>query len=68
MRARGVGVNVHYIPVHTQPYYLDRGFAVGAFPEAERYYAEALSLPLYPGLSGDDQDYVVRSLEEALRS
>lgn len=68
MRARGVGVNVHYIPVHTQPYYQDRGFAVGAFPEAERYYAEALSLPLYPGLSGDDQDYVVRSLEEALRS
>lgn len=68
MRAQGVGVNVHYIPVHTQPYYLDRGFAAGAFPEAERYYAEALSLPLYPGLSGDDQDCVVRSLEEALRS
>lgn len=68
MRARGVGVNVHYIPVHTQPYYRDRGFAVGDFPEAERYYAEAISLPLYPGLSHEDQDQVVRSLAEALRS
>jgi UDP-4-amino-4,6-dideoxy-N-acetyl-beta-L-altrosamine transaminase len=66
MRARGVGVNVHYIPVHTQPYYQDMGFAAGDFPEAERYYAGALSLPIYPGLSIDDQDRVVHSLEEAL--
>ncbi len=68
MRAKGVGVNVHYIPVHTQPYYRNMGFAVGDFPEAERYYAEVLSLPLYPSLSADDQDHAVRSLEEALHS
>lgn len=68
MRSRGVGVNVHYIPVHTQPYYQDMGFSAGDFPEAERYYTEAISLPLYPALSGDDQDRVVCGLEEALLS
>lgn len=68
MRSRGVGVNVHYIPVHTQPYYQDMGFSAGDFPEAERYYAEAISLPLYPALSGDDQGRVVCGLEEALLS
>jgi UDP-4-amino-4,6-dideoxy-N-acetyl-beta-L-altrosamine transaminase len=64
--ARGIGVNVHYIPVHTQPYYQATGFAVGDFPQAERYYAEAISLPLYPGLSESDQDHVISSLGEAL--
>ena len=66
LRARGVGVNVHYIPVHTQPYYQAMGFAEGDFPQAERFYAEAISLPLYPGLSKSDQDYVIKSLREAL--
>lgn len=68
LRSRGVGVNVHYIPVHTQPYYQAMGFSFGDFPEAERYYAEAISLPLYPALSSDDQDRVSSSLEEALLS
>ncbi len=68
LRSRGVGVNVHYIPVHTQPYYQDMGFSVGDFPESERYYTEAISLPLYPALSEDDQDRVVCGLEEALLS
>ena len=67
LRVRGIGVNVHYIPVHTQPYYQAMGFAVGDFPQAERYYAEAISLPLYPGLSEADQDYVISSLREALQ-
>lgn len=66
MRARGVGVNVHYIPVHTQPYYRDRGFAVGDFPEAERYYAEALSLPLYPTMTDAQHQKVVKTLGEVL--
>jgi UDP-4-amino-4,6-dideoxy-N-acetyl-beta-L-altrosamine transaminase len=62
LRAAGVGVNLHYIPVHLQPYYRDLGFAEGDFPEAERYYAEAISLPLYPLLSDEQQDYVVEQL------
>lgn len=66
MRAAGIGVNVHYIPVHTQPYYTALGFKRGDFPEAERYYAEALSLPLHYELSEADQDYVVDSLHKAL--
>ncbi|WP_317204571.1 UDP-4-amino-4,6-dideoxy-N-acetyl-beta-L-altrosamine transaminase [Janthinobacterium sp.] len=66
LRARGIGVNVHYIPVHTQPYYQDLGFAQGQFPAAERYYAGAISLPLYYDLSEAEQDQVVAALKEAL--
>ena len=65
MQAQGIGVNVHYIPVHTQPYYRRMGFEVGMFPEAERFYSRALSLPLYPGL-GEEQDTVIASLQRAL--
>ena len=67
MRAAGIGVNVHYIPVHTQPYYQDIGFSQGDFPEAERYYREALSLPLYPGLTTEEQDRVVDALARAIK-
>jgi UDP-4-amino-4,6-dideoxy-N-acetyl-beta-L-altrosamine transaminase len=67
MRSAGVGVNVHYIPVHTQPYYRALGFRPGDFPEAERYYARAITLPLHPGLSDGDQDRVVETLRAALR-
>ena len=67
MQAAGIGVNVHYIPVHTQPYYQDIGFRQGDFPEAERYYLEALSLPLYPGLSTEEQDRVVDALAKAIK-
>lgn len=66
MREAGIGVNLHYIPVHTQPYYQDLGFREGMFPESERYYAGALSLPLYFGLSHEDQDRVIDALREAL--
>jgi len=62
LRAAGIGVNLHYIPVHLQPYYRDLGFAEGDFPQAERYYAEAISLPLFPLLSDEQQDYVVEQL------
>ncbi len=65
LRAQGIGVNLHYIPVHTQPYYQQMGFKVGDFPQAERYYAEAISLPMYPGLTDAQQDAVVRTLSEA---
>ncbi|MFJ2362850.1 UDP-4-amino-4,6-dideoxy-N-acetyl-beta-L-altrosamine transaminase [Pseudomonas sp. NPDC087697] len=66
LREAGVGVNLHYIPVHLQPYYRDLGFADGDFPEAERYYAEAISLPMYPGLSDEQQDYVVEQLRRII--
>jgi len=66
LRARGIGVNVHYIPVHTQPYYRRLGFAPGDFPQAERYYAEALSLPLFATLTDEQQDTVVDALRSAL--
>lgn len=63
LRQRGIGVNVHYIPVHTQPYYRAMGFAEGDYPEAERYYREAISLPLYSGLTDRDQQVVVEALQ-----
>jgi UDP-4-amino-4,6-dideoxy-N-acetyl-beta-L-altrosamine transaminase len=68
MRERGIGVHVHYIPVHTQPHYRAMGFGWGQFPEAEAYYQEALSLPLFPGLTEGEQDEVVGVLSAALRS
>lgn len=66
LREAGVGVNLHYIPVHTQPYYRERGFGDGDFPAAEAYYREAISLPLYPDLGEDRQDAVVSALKQAL--
>lgn len=66
LRERGVGVNLHYIPVHTQPYYQKMGFAQGDFPEAERYYAEAISLPMFQGMTDAQQDEVVACLNAVL--
>ena len=66
MRAAGIGVNLHYIPVHTQPYYEALGFKASRFPEAEQYYAQAISLPMYPGLTVEMQDRVVASLARAI--
>jgi UDP-4-amino-4,6-dideoxy-N-acetyl-beta-L-altrosamine transaminase len=62
LRAGGVGVNLHYIPVYRQPYYERMGFKRAAYPESERYYSEAISLPMYPGLTEEQQDHVVRQL------
>lgn len=67
LRARGIGVNLHYIPVNTQPYYRDLGFHGDECPQASQYYREAISLPMYSGLSFDDQDQVVRAVSESLR-
>jgi UDP-4-amino-4,6-dideoxy-N-acetyl-beta-L-altrosamine transaminase len=66
LRDAGIGVNVHYIPVHTQPYYRRLGFAPGDLPLAEAFSAEALSLPLFPELTGAEQDTVVAALKAAL--
>jgi UDP-4-amino-4,6-dideoxy-N-acetyl-beta-L-altrosamine transaminase len=59
LRAAGIGVNVHYIPVHLQPYYRAQGFREGQFPEAEMYYREAISLPIFPALDTTAQDRVI---------
>ncbi len=66
LREHGIGVNLHYIPVHTQPYYQRMGFKQGDFPQAERYYAEAISLPMYQTLSDLQQDQVVSALQKVL--
>ncbi|RME27669.1 MAG: UDP-4-amino-4,6-dideoxy-N-acetyl-beta-L-altrosamine transaminase [Candidatus Zixiibacteriota bacterium] len=66
LREAGIGVNVHYIPVHTQPHYQEMGFQPGDFPKAERYYREALTLPLSPGLTEAQQDTVIQALTRAL--
>ena len=66
LRQAGIGVNLHYIPVHTQPYYQNIGFKWGDFPKSETYYADAISIPLYYGLSKEDQNRVVDKLREIL--
>jgi len=66
LREQGIGVNIHYIPVYTHPYYRELGVEYGRFPEAEKYYAEAISIPMYPTLTDDDQIKVVGSLRKAI--
>ncbi|OGT44929.1 MAG: UDP-4-amino-4,6-dideoxy-N-acetyl-beta-L-altrosamine transaminase [Gammaproteobacteria bacterium RIFCSPHIGHO2_12_FULL_38_11] len=64
LREAGIGVQVHYIPVHTQPYYQKMGFKHGDFPHAEQYYAQAITLPLYYDLTNEDQDFVIHTLKK----
>ena len=66
LRDRGILVNLHYIPVHTQPYYQAMGFRWGDFPQAEAYYKNAISIPMYPTMSDDDQTQVIQALHEIL--
>ncbi|WP_339651687.1 UDP-4-amino-4,6-dideoxy-N-acetyl-beta-L-altrosamine transaminase [Halopseudomonas pelagia] len=66
LREQGIGVNLHYIPVHTQPYYQQMGFQKGDFPQAERYYAEAISLPMFQTMSDVQQDKVVEAVRKAV--
>lgn len=67
LQQAGIGVNVHYIPIHLQPYYRAMGFSVGQFPEAESFYQQALTLPIFPGLTEHDQDTVIAHLTDILR-
>ena len=67
LRQRGIGVNVHYMPIHLQPYYRQLGFGPGMFPESEKHGAEVITLPLYPELSEAQQDQVVAALQESLQ-
>ncbi|MCY1307533.1 UDP-4-amino-4,6-dideoxy-N-acetyl-beta-L-altrosamine transaminase [compost metagenome] len=59
-------MNLHYIPVHMQPHYLQMGFRKGDFSEAEKYYEEAITLPLFPTMSEAQQDEVVSALTAEL--
>lgn len=67
LRKNGIGVNLHYIPVYLQPYYLDLGFKKGLCSEAERYYSEAISLPMYYGLKEGEQNAVIAALKKILK-
>lgn len=66
LRERDILVNLHYIPVHIQPYYQKMGFEWGDFPNAEAYYKSAISIPMFPVLSCDAQDKVITALHEIL--
>lgn len=66
LRAKNIIVNLHYIPVHTQPYYQQLGFKAGQFPQAERYYADAISIPMYPIMTEAQQDQVIDVLTEVI--
>jgi UDP-4-amino-4,6-dideoxy-N-acetyl-beta-L-altrosamine transaminase len=66
LQQAGIGVSVHYIPVHTQPFYQDLGFCYGDFPNAERYYEEAITIPLYYGLSEQEQDYIIEKIRRVV--
>ena len=66
MKERGIVLNLHYIPVHTQQYYQQLGFREGDFPVSERYYREAMTLPLYYDLTEEQQDKVIAALHEVL--
>ena len=66
LRNEGIGVNLHYIPVHTQPYYARMGFKPNDFPESQAYYSEAISLPMYQTLTNAQQDHVIALLRQAL--
>lgn len=63
---RGIFVNIHYIPIHTQPYFKRQGFNLGDFPKSESYYNEAISLPIFPGLTHEEQIYISKELETVL--
>ena len=68
LTAAKIGVNVHYIPIHTQPYYRLLGFKEGDFPVAEKYYENTITLPIYPLLAHKDQMYVIETIGEILRA
>jgi UDP-4-amino-4,6-dideoxy-N-acetyl-beta-L-altrosamine transaminase len=67
LRAKDIMVNLHYIPVHTQPYYRQMGFKQGDYPVAEQYYREAISIPMHVNLTDEEQLFVVGSLKRAMR-
>ena len=66
LRSHNIGVNVHYIPVHTQPYYKALGFKHGDFPQVEQYYENIITIPLYYALTVQEQEYVIQCLYKCI--
>ena len=66
LRDSGIGVNLHYIPIYRQPFYEKMGFKAGYCPEAESYHRDALSIPMYPTLSTEEQDRVIDTLKKVI--
>lgn len=66
LRTKNIGVNLHYIPIHTQPYYQSLGFKPGQFPRAKTYYEQAISIPLYHQMTNEQQDTVIQALKDVL--
>jgi len=64
LRGKGIGVNLHYIPVYRHPYYSSMGYTVTDFPEAEAYYSQAISIPIHTELTSHEQEYVIQTLSE----
>ncbi|WP_242918157.1 UDP-4-amino-4,6-dideoxy-N-acetyl-beta-L-altrosamine transaminase [Pontibacter liquoris] len=64
LRQHNIFAQVHYIPAHTMPYYRNLGFKKGDFPEAENYYSQCLSLPMYPSLTPEEQEFVIQKVKE----
>ena len=67
LKQQGIGVNLHYIPVHTHPYFSQMGFKEDDFPQSMAYYREAISLPMFHGLTYEQQDTVIECLKRALQ-
>ena len=68
MREKQIGLQLHYIPINKQPYYQNLGYGNEATPAMDAYYAQCFSLPMYPGMTDDEQGYVVTSLFEVLNA
>lgn len=66
LRARGIMVNLHYIPVHTQPYYREMGFDYGDYPCSESYYRESISIPIYPAMTDLEQNQTANAIREII--
>jgi dTDP-4-amino-4,6-dideoxygalactose transaminase len=66
LRAAGIGTNLHYIPVHRQPYYERLGFKAGYCPQSEQFHREVISMPMYPSLTADQQEWVIEALRNTL--
>ena len=66
MKHRGIGVNIHYIPIHKHPYYQKMGFTNRNFPNAENYYDRTITLPLFSSMSFEQQDTVIEALKKVL--
>lgn len=67
LRENGIGVNLHYIPVHLHPFYKNLGFKDGDYPESEKYSSEAISIPIHHSLTRKDQNYVIKILKKILK-